>query len=165
MSYTVKWKETRREENTMGERKKRSAKRIVALAALTVLGVAALTLAVMDLQLKGLVDVEAARTPTPVPPYGNVMQVTIDPSQPTPVPVLRSGAQGMAVWQMQERLQALGFYTRTVDGQFGPATREAVIAFQRQHGLMADGIVGEETREMMDSSAAQTAAPTVTPNI
>ena len=100
-----------------------------------------------------------AGTPTPVPGYGNVMQVTIDPSLPTPVPVLRSGAQGEAVWQLQERLQALGYLTGSVDGQFGPATKEAVQLFQRQHGLTADGIVGEDTRQLARSATARSRMP------
>lgn len=80
------------------------------------------------------------------------------------MPVLRSGAQGEAVWQLQERLQALGYLTGSVDGQFGPATKEAVQLFQRQHGLTADGIVGEDTRELLYSDSAQPyATPTPCP--
>ncbi len=144
------------------------AKRFIALIALVALAVAVIVFAVREIRLYGDVQVEQSRTPTPVPGYGNVMQVTIDPSLPTPVPVLRSGAQGEAVWQLQERLQALGYLTGSVDGQFGPATKEAVQLFQRQHGLTADGIVGEDTRELLYSDSAQpyatpTPAPTQTP--
>ena len=114
------------------------AKRFIALIALVALAVAVIVFAVREIRLYGDVQVEQSRTPTPVPGYGNVMQVTIDPSLPTPVPVLRSGAQGEAVWQLQERLQALGYLTGSVDGQFGPATKEAVQLFQRQHGLTAE---------------------------
>jgi cell wall-associated NlpC family hydrolase len=32
-----------------------------------------------------------------------------------------------------------------VDGEFGPRTRAAVIAFQRDHGLTPDGVVGKGT--------------------
>lgn len=140
------------------------AKRLIALIALVVLAVAVIVFAVREIRLYGDVQVEQSRTPTPVPGYGNVMQVTIDPSLPTPVPVLRSGAQGEAVWQLQERLQALGYLTGSVDGQFGPATKEAVQLFQRQHGLTADGIVGEDTRELLYSDSAQPyATPTPAP--
>ena len=116
-----------------------TTKRLIAMIALAVLAVAVIVFAVREIRLYGDVQVEQSRTPTPVPEYGNVMQVTIDPSLPTPVPVLRSGAQGEAVWQLQERLQALGYLTGSVDGQFGPATKEAVQLFQRQHGLTASG--------------------------
>ena len=122
-----------------------TTKRLIAMIALAVLAVAVIVFAVREIRLYGDVQVEQSRTPTPVPGYGNVMQVTIDPSLPTPVPVLRSGAQGEAVWQLQERLQALGYLNGSVDGQFGPATKEAVQLFQRQHGLTADGIAGKKT--------------------
>lgn len=141
-----------------------TTKRLIAMIALAVLAVAVIVFAVREIRLYGDVQVEQSRTPTPVPGYGNVMQVTIDPSLPTPVPVLRSGAQGEAVWQLQERLQALGYLTGSVDGQFGPATKEAVQLFQRQHGLTADGIVGEDTRELLYSDSAQPyATPTPAP--
>jgi serine-type D-Ala-D-Ala carboxypeptidase len=141
-----------------------TTKRLIAMIALAVLAVAVIVFAVREIRLYGDVQVEQSRTPTPVPEYGNVMQVTIDPSLPTPVPVLRSGAQGEAVWQLQERLQALGYLTGSVDGQFGPATKEAVQLFQRQHGLTADGIVGEDTRELLYSDSAQPyATPTPVP--
>ena len=108
--------------------------------------------------------VEQQRTPTPVPAFGNVMQVTVDPSLPTAAPVLRTGSQGDEVKTLQERLKKLGYLSGDADGQFGPATKEAVQRFQSQHGLSADGIVGEETREILYSDiaepyATQTPAP------
>ena len=105
-------------------------------------------------------------TPTPLPAFGNVMKVTPDPAAPTAEPVIRSGAMGESVVKLQERLKELGYYTGTVDGQFGPGTRTAVTAFQEQNGLTPDGIVGPATTEILYSDAARpavTPAPTATP--
>lgn len=50
------------------------------------------------------------------------------------------GASGQAVKDIQTRLSVYG-YTISVDGQFGPATKRCVIAFQSRLGLKANGIV------------------------
>src|SRR5437868_13967849 len=57
---------------------------------------------------------------------------------------LRQGSQGTHVRTIQQRLKDLG-YAITIDGNFGPGTREAVAAFQRKTNLLADGIVGPKT--------------------
>ena len=57
---------------------------------------------------------------------------------------LRQGSQGTHVRTIQQRLKDLG-YAITIDGIFGPGTREAVAAFQRKTNLLADGIVGPKT--------------------
>ena len=130
-------------------------KKLIGLIALAILLIAAIILGVRVAGLVDLTYTEMHLTPTPEPPYGNVMQVTIDPSLPTPAPMLRSGSEGEEVVKLQTRLRELGYYTGEIDGQFGPGTREAVTLFQRQHGLGADGIVGQETRDMLDSDQAQ----------
>lgn len=56
----------------------------------------------------------------------------------------RVGDQGSDVAEIQGRLVSLG-YDVTADGDFGPATVEAVKAFQLANGLEADGLVGEST--------------------
>lgn len=107
------------------------------------------------------VSVEKSLTPTPVPPYGNVMAVTPDPDAPTPEPLLRNGSTGQAVTDLQSRLYTLGYYSGEIDGQFGPGTRDAVVLFQKENGLMADGLVGSETKEILFSvSAKPYVAPT-----
>ncbi|NJL46967.1 MAG: peptidoglycan-binding protein [Leptolyngbyaceae cyanobacterium SM2_5_2] len=58
---------------------------------------------------------------------------------------LRLGSEGEAVRVLQTRLQALGFYTSTIDGLFGPLTAEAVATFQQAERLQVDGVVGAET--------------------
>jgi len=59
--------------------------------------------------------------------------------------VLRRGAKGEDVKQLQTRLRSHGFPTLAVDGDFGPATEAAVRHFQSEHKLVVDGIVGPQT--------------------
>lgn len=56
----------------------------------------------------------------------------------------RVGDQGNDVAEIQGQLASLG-YDVAADGDFGPATAEAVKAFQSSHGLSADGLVGPST--------------------
>ena len=58
-----------------------------------------------------------------------------------PGTVLRQGSNGADVQTMQQRLADLG-YAISVDGNFGPGTRAAVVDFQGKKGLTADGAVG-----------------------
>lgn len=60
--------------------------------------------------------------------------------------VLRSGSTGEAVRALQQTLSALG-YPAEADGVFGEKTERAVRAFQRDHELVMDGIVGPKTQE------------------
>jgi len=57
---------------------------------------------------------------------------------------LRQGSQGTHVRTIQQRLKDLG-YAITIDGIFGPGTREVIVAFQRKKNLLADGMVGPKT--------------------
>ena len=68
-----------------------------------------------------------------------------DPRHPPyPGTPLQQGSQGEGVRMVQNRLNQLGAKLDT-DGVFGPATKQAVIAFQKRKGLGADGIVGPKT--------------------
>ena len=57
-------------------------------------------------------------------------------------PVLRNGSRGVYVLILQDALNALGYSTRTLDGVFGNNTRSALVAYQRENGLSADGVAG-----------------------
>jgi peptidoglycan hydrolase-like protein with peptidoglycan-binding domain len=65
-----------------------------------------------------------------------------------PWPVLSEGRNALwppvTVRSLQYLLNARGAKL-AVDGQFGPKTKAAVIAFQRSHGLVASGVVGAGT--------------------
>lgn len=49
--------------------------------------------------------------------------------------------------QIQRALKKAGFYKGEIDGKMGPKTKEAIMRFQKAHGLKADGIVGKRTNE------------------
>lgn len=62
------------------------------------------------------------------------------------IPTLsRYGSRGDEVTQIQIALKEQGYNPGNVDGIFGEQTRKAVIAFQKDNGLDADGIAGEKT--------------------
>ncbi len=60
------------------------------------------------------------------------------------LPVLHFGDEGNAVRVLQ-RLLLCNLYAIKVDGNFGVLTEAAVKAFQNQHHIDVDGVVGEET--------------------
>ena len=67
---------------------------------------------------------------------------------------LNPGDSGAQVRALQTRLKELGYYTNTIDGEYGYSTRQAVIAFQKNNNLTQDGIAGETTLKKMVSSSA-----------
>ena len=60
-------------------------------------------------------------------------------------PVLKRGASGTAVRQLQAALKETGHDPGPIDGHFGPAT------LQRASGLDDDGVVGPQTWNASDS--------------
>jgi hypothetical protein len=50
---------------------------------------------------------------------------------------------------LQVALSARGLYSGPIDAIAGPATRRAVIRFQRRHGLLVDGVAGPQTRKAL----------------
>lgn len=64
-------------------------------------------------------------------------------------PTLRLGSTGTAVKELQYMLNAVTGSRLTGDGNFGPATYTAVVNFQRVFKLVADGIVGPKTWDVL----------------
>ncbi|MDM8313542.1 N-acetylmuramoyl-L-alanine amidase [Clostridium cadaveris] len=61
-------------------------------------------------------------------------------------PMVRYGARGNITKLIQERLISLGYNVSCgADGIFGNGTKQAVMQFQQDNGLSADGIVGRNT--------------------
>ena len=121
---------------------------------------------------------------TPVPDASNTIQtVTGTPgaavpttpavATPTPTPLtMRLGFTGEAVRTVQRKLKELGYYTGSIDGDFGEATDKAVKEFQKYNGLTPDGKVGEQTLKKLndknaktykEATATATKKPTATP--
>ncbi len=147
-------------------RRKRNIPTILGFVALGVLLVAVGWLSGRVLDLSSRTAEEMRLTPTPAPSAGSILLTTPDPSLPTPTPteqLLKNGAKGDEVTKLQTRLKELGYYQGEVDGQFGNGTKNAVILFQSQHGLDADGIAGPATRELLYSDRAQRIVITPTP--
>jgi g-D-glutamyl-meso-diaminopimelate peptidase len=59
--------------------------------------------------------------------------------------ILRLGSTGPNVKLIQSLLRRIGYNITAVDGVFGSNTQQAVISFQRNNGLVPDGIVGPAT--------------------
>lgn len=78
--------------------------------------------------------------------------------------ILKEGSYGHYVELLQQGLNKIGSHI-SVDGNFGPATRNAVMAFQSSHGLFADGIVGPLTQAALMSAVKGEVPPVITPPV
>ena len=78
--------------------------------------------------------------------------------------VLRDGASGASVRELQQRLNALGYRgadgnpLETASGKFGPQTEHALRAFQADRALKVDGVFGARTRDALSSSTPEPVA-------
>jgi hypothetical protein len=92
-------------------------------------------------------------TPTTSTP---TTQPTTTSAAPPPVAApsstLKPGDTGTEVKVLQRALASLGFSSGTVDGQYGPATVDAVKRFQRSAHLTADGILGPATLHALQTA-------------
>ncbi|MFD0710325.1 spore cortex-lytic enzyme [Paenibacillus sp. GCM10027626] len=62
---------------------------------------------------------------------------------------LQYGSKGSDVMDLQYRLQSIGYFNAAVTDNFGAVTRNALLNFQRDYGLQADGIAGTNTWKML----------------
>ncbi len=110
-------------------------------------------------------QVSGVITPTPTigvmtpPPTATP---TVSPTPTAAGSALRLGSQGDEVRAVQRLLKGLGYYSGSVDGDFGEGTEKAVIAFQKQNRISADGVVGAQTLAKLSAASAATAAPSRT---
>lgn len=90
--------------------------------------------------------------------WDKVEEKTAEAEETIAMPVLTGnlskGSKGEAVTAMQKRLKQLGYFEGEASGTFDAATRTAVIAFQKDNKLTADGVVGDKTmKKMFDPEA------------
>ena len=50
-----------------------------------------------------------------------------------------------SIHDVQKALKNAGYYNGAIDGKFGARSKSAVFAFQKDHDLSSDGIVGQRT--------------------
>jgi lipoprotein-anchoring transpeptidase ErfK/SrfK len=75
-------------------------------------------------------------------------------SIPVHVPRLGPGSRGPSVHELERRLSGLGFALRAVDGHYGGDTTEAVLAFQKVHGLPLTGRVTARLWSVLDRAGS-----------
>ena len=85
-------------------------------------------------------------TPTPAP---QATEITKDN-----VVTIKLGVTGNAVLQLQNRLQALGYYTSSKDSKCEADDVAAIKLFQKKNGLTQDGIAGYDTQVLLYSDSA-----------
>lgn len=64
------------------------------------------------------------------------------------------GSQGQEVVSIQTKLIELGYLDGSADGVFGQQTKSALIEFQKDYGLTADGIAGNNTLKSLGISTS-----------
>ena len=71
--------------------------------------------------------------------YSSGAARTSKPASSTSKETLELGSEGSDVKALQQKLKDLGYLSGSADGKFGVATEAAVIAFQKNNNLTADG--------------------------
>lgn len=86
----------------------------------------------------------------------------------TPPRALEKGMHGDDVRKLQQSLITCGYgqyFPRGATGHFGELTEDAVQAFQKAHGLKADGKVGPETQRVLAREKVKAIAAEASPNV
>ena len=82
--------------------------------------------------------------------YDSVVTEKSSAIQQTARSTLKKGSRGADVTYLQQRLTAKGYGVGAIDGIFGQKTLDAVKAYQAEHGLVIDGVVGAKTWGLLE---------------
>ena len=115
---------------------------------LSVLFVGALLLA----GCAGAPETPSGATPRATPPPQPARPQPAPPAQPRATPEPGVNVEGMTIFEMQERLNELGYKLGTVDGVSGPRTIEALKKFQGDNKLPPTGTIDPETIRKLRSA-------------
>jgi len=109
----------------------------------------AIVVLAVSLLLAGCETTPAAKTDTARPPSAAPGATTpIHPQQAAP----EAENEGMTVYELQDRLSALGYKLVSVDGVLGPRTVEALKKFQSDKNLAVTGTINVETVRALRSA-------------
>ena len=75
-----------------------------------------------------------------------------DPTYALPGCVVKQGMHGEGVVIVQQILRDYGYYKSEIDGKCGPGTIRAIKNFQRDYGLVPDGVCGRATYAVMEEA-------------
>jgi len=111
--------------------------------------------------------ISCTQTPPPKPapappPVAEAPKAVVPPPAPAPRADRELVFDERAIAQAQRGLKQLGYNAGKPDGVGGPATRRAILAFQKDHGLAEDGrltyAVAEKIRVALLADATKAAA-------
>ncbi|HEY9643159.1 MAG TPA: peptidoglycan-binding protein [Coleofasciculaceae cyanobacterium] len=83
---------------------------------------------------------------------GSSGYLPVRPATPSRPGSLSVGDSGDAVRQLQDLLRNAGYFSSPSTGYFGTTTESAVMAFQQDAGLVADGVAGSRTIAALQGS-------------
>lgn len=85
----------------------------------------------------------------------NSSKSTLSSESTLPVDVLELNNEGFLVEQLQTQLKTLGYFQSDISQAYDEATRQAVLSFQRDYGLTADGVAGMKTQQKLADRVLQ----------